>query len=75
MYSNEVSGGQKMKKMVLVLCLIKNILIFSRVPENDVLRQRPAATRRECLHQQTTAATPDYHCHLGARQIVSIFSQ
>ena len=53
----------------------KNILIFSRVPENDVLRQRPAATRRECLHQQTTAATPDYHCHLGARQIVSIFSQ
>ena len=46
---------------------------FSRAPPNDVFQQRPPATRRECLHQQTTAATPDYHCHLGARQIVRIY--
>ena len=46
---------------------------FSRAPQNDVFQQRPAATRRECLHQQTTAAAPDYHCHLGARQIVRIY--
>ena len=74
MHSNEVSllvkYGQKWKNDD------QNIFFsnfFSRTPPNDVFQQRPPATRRECLHQQTTAATPDYHCHLGARQIVRIY--
>lgn len=47
-------------------------ILFFRIPDSDPYwSTRPPATRKECLHQQVTRAVPDFHCHLGPRQILN----
>ena len=46
--------------------------LYYRIPDTDPYwKDKTPITRKECLHQQVTRAVPDWHCHLGPRQIVS----
>ena len=45
--------------------------LYYRIPDTDPYwKDMRKETRKECLHQQVTRAVPDWHCHLGPRQIV-----
>ena len=45
--------------------------LYYRIPDTDPYwKDKTPQTRKECMHQQVTRAVPDWHCHLGPRQIV-----